>query len=328
MHPIALAANQPANRFYRGGDRIAAFRRTDHAIPFTPEDWVGSTTSLFGHNELGVTRLPDGRSLRDAIHADPVSWLGAEHVAAYGDDAMLLVKLLDAGQRLPVHAHPNDGFARAKLGIAHGKAEAWYILEPGTVFLGLTRAISLEILRKIVDTQDVARLISLLNPVHVEPGDSVFIPAGTLHAIDEGVLLIEVQQPTDLSILLEWDGFDIDGRIHGHLGLGFDTALGAVDRDATEADSLSSLVGRRGTRGAPSVLPPVADRYFRLELLSGAADIEPGFAIVTVTEGEAILAGVHYAAGSTLLIPHAAGAVPVDGDGQLVVARPPRYDAR
>ncbi|WP_231560250.1 hypothetical protein [Microbacterium hominis] len=39
-----------------------------------------------------------------------------------------LVKLLDAGQRLPVHAHPDDAFAAAHLGRAHGKAEAWYIL--------------------------------------------------------------------------------------------------------------------------------------------------------------------------------------------------------
>ena len=57
----------------------------------------------------------------------------------------------------------------------------------------------------------------------------VLVPAGRLHAIGEGVLLLELQEPEDLSILLEWGGFALDGERDGHLGLGFDLALSAVD---------------------------------------------------------------------------------------------------
>jgi mannose-6-phosphate isomerase len=82
-----------------------------------------------------MTRLDDGRLLSDAITNEPLTWLGEDHVARYGDDVMLLVKLLDAGQRLPVHAHPDGDFAASHVAAAHGKAEAWYILSPGTVYL-------------------------------------------------------------------------------------------------------------------------------------------------------------------------------------------------
>lgn len=331
MQPIALAANQPADRFYRGGERIAAFRRAGGADAFTPEDWIGSTTSLFGQHPLGLSRLPDGRTLREAIEADPIAWLGAEHVTAYGSDPMLLVKLLDAGQRLPVHAHPDDTFARAMLGSAHGKAEAWYILEPGAVFLGLRHEVERSTLARLVETQDVAQLTSLLNRVEVQPGDSVFVPAGALHAIDEGVLLLEVQQPSDLSILLEWDGFEIDGRTHGHLGLGFDSALDAVDRSAMEITELESLTLRHRPSApgdAVSVLPPSADPFFRLERHVAPSETGPGFAIMVITSGEVNAAGTAYPAGSTLLLPYGAGAVRFDGNGEFLVARPPRHDAR
>ena len=54
----------------------------------------------------------------------------------FGADPRLLVKLLDAGQRLPVHAHPHASFAAVHLGTAHGKAGAWYIVEGGEIYLG------------------------------------------------------------------------------------------------------------------------------------------------------------------------------------------------
>ena len=125
MKPILLPANQPPARFYKGGARIAEFRGGGEPQPNTPEDWVGSTTSVRGHAPVGMTRLDDGRLLADAIASDPREWLGPEHVARYGDDCMLLVKLLDAGQRLPVHAHPDGEFAQTHVSTLHGKAEAW-----------------------------------------------------------------------------------------------------------------------------------------------------------------------------------------------------------
>jgi mannose-6-phosphate isomerase len=320
---VRVASNRPPERFYRGGARIAAFRGEAPAADREPEDWIGSTTTIFGEALLGLTRLPDGRLLRDAIEADPVTWLGPAHVARWGSDLRLLVKLLDAGQRLPVHAHPDDDFAARHLGHAHGKAEAWYILEGGTVHVGLTRAVAADELAALVAAQDVATLLGLLHAVEVGPGDVVWVPPGELHAIGAGVLLLELQQPEDLSILLEWQGFEIDGARAGHLGLGFDLALQAVNRSSRSVDEMRGLV--RPAPPAGSVFPADADPYFRLERqpVKGSAEVADGFAILVVTEGDLAVGGLAAARGSTLLLPAAEGAVTVQGMGELLIARPP-----
>lgn len=320
---VRLPSNRPPARFYRGGSRITRFRGEPPAAEYEPEDWIGSTTTIFGEQLLGLTRLPDGRLLRDAIEAEPVQWLGADHVARWGSDLRLLVKLLDAGQRLPVHAHPDDDFAARHLGHAHGKAEAWYILSGGTVHVGLTRDVDANDLAALVADQDVAALLGLLHEVTVSPGDVVWVPPGELHAIGAGVLLLELQQPEDLSILLEWQGFAIDGTRAGHLGLGFDTALRAVSRTARSIDELSGLVSPAPNSG--SVFPAAADPYFRLERASvdGEADLAPGFAILVVTRGALEIGDEAVPQGSTLLLPASDGTVTVRGTGELLVARPP-----
>ncbi|MFP3589921.1 hypothetical protein SCB29_40900, partial [Paraburkholderia sp. SIMBA_055] len=74
-------------------------------------------------------------------------WLGAEHVAAFGDDTALLVKILHTGERLFNHAHPDAGFAEAHLGVGRGKTEAWIITDTGDggtadVWLGWNRDVT------------------------------------------------------------------------------------------------------------------------------------------------------------------------------------------
>ncbi|WP_261987827.1 hypothetical protein [Microbacterium sp. 4-7] len=76
MNPILLPSNRPAERFYRGGARISAFRGEASDAPREPEDWIGSTTTVNGEPLLGLTTLPDGRVLRDVIEHDPTAWLG------------------------------------------------------------------------------------------------------------------------------------------------------------------------------------------------------------------------------------------------------------
>jgi hypothetical protein len=111
-----------------------------------------------------------------------------------------------------------------------GKTEAWVVA--GTegpdpvVHLGFREAMDPRRLTELVAAQQVEPLLASLNTVPVAAGDTVLVPAGLPHAIGQGVLLVELQEPTDLSVLLEWEGFAIDGRAQGHLGLGFELALG------------------------------------------------------------------------------------------------------
>jgi mannose-6-phosphate isomerase len=328
LTPIVLAANQPPDRFYSGGQRIAEFR----GVPWTggnlPEDWVAATTSLFGETSLGLSVLPDGRLLSDAVTADPEAWLGPEHVARFGADTKLLTKLLDAGQRLPVHIHPDTAFAAEHLQHAHGKTEAWVILRGGTVHLGFRQELSRESLRRLVRDQDVESLLAAMHRIEVAPGDAVLVPAGLPHAIGEGVFLVEVQEPEDLSILMEWRGFAIDGERDGHLGLGFDLALEAADLTSWSADRVGSLVEH--SRGTGPVLPAAAAEFFRVDRIGGGHHLEAGFGVLVVTAGQGQLratgggTGTTAAAGQTFLVPFAAGTVLLEGDVDALWCRPPQ----
>ncbi|MBX3560585.1 MAG: class I mannose-6-phosphate isomerase [Sphingomonas sp.] len=117
------------------------------------------------------------------------------------DDAQLLVKYLFTSERLSIQVHPDDAAARAR-GLAHGKDEAWYILdaEPGAVIgLGLTETIPPEALRTAARDGSIEGLIDW-RPA--KAGDLFWSPAGTIHAIGGGLSLIEVQQNLDLTYRL------------------------------------------------------------------------------------------------------------------------------
>lgn len=326
MRPIPLPANQPADRFYAGGRRIVEFRGSGRLASHEPEDWVASSTAVHGHAPDGLTVLPDDGLLRDAIAADPVAWLGAEHVAAFGADPALLVKLLDAGQRLPVHAHPDVPFAARHLGLAHGKTEAWVMLEPATVHLGFARDVGLDELAGWVRTQASDAMLGAMHAIDLAAGDAVLVPAGLPHAIGEGAFVVELQEPTDLSILLEWTGFEIDGSTAGHLGLGFDVALGAVDRRGWSREEIARLRG--ATAADDGDLLPGAAAFFRVERWSGTRTLDPGFAVLVVVDGEGrLVAGADtlpLRRGQTVVVPAAAGPVTVEGDDvRVLVCRPP-----
>jgi mannose-6-phosphate isomerase len=315
MKPLRLPPNQ-LHRFYLGGPRIAALRGTSLEDDHTPEEWVGSANTSFGETEEGLSRLEDGTFVRDAINDDPEAFLGAEHVARYGTDPALLVKLLDAGERLPVHYHPGTAFAREHLSSNHGKTEAWLIVEadPGAeVRVGFKAEPDPETLAGWLRTQDSEAMLDALHPLSVKAGDAVFVPAGTAHAIGAGILMVELQEPTDFSILLEHDPFGVTDEAGATLGLGWEKAIQALDRRAADAPERT--------------LPAAAAAYFRAEHVSAPATLDPGFSILVVLDGSGAVGGVEVSRGDTVLVPHAAGAAQLEGSVEALRCRPPAPDA-
>jgi mannose-6-phosphate isomerase len=310
MTVLSLPANQPET-FYRGAGRIAAFRAAA-GLPDRPEDWVASTTSRFGLAPSGLTVLPDGRVLAEAVAADPAWWLGPGR----GTEPQILVKLLDAGQRLPLHVHPDRRFANAHLASPYGKTEAWVIVsaEPDAyVHLGFHRDVSPEELAGWVKKQQSGEMLAATNKIPIHPGDAVLCPAGVPHAIGPGVLLVEVQEPTDFSVMLEYESFGLDG---GHLGLGYDLALECVDRSTWTRERIAEL------RGGDRLLPAAADPFFSVDRLRPQDRLEAAFAVVVVTAGAGTLTGEHdqisVRRGETLLVPFAAGPLVLSGDVEAV----------
>jgi mannose-6-phosphate isomerase len=111
-------------------------------------------------------------------------------------DPSLLLKLLFTSQPLSIQVHPDDAYAQS-IGLACGKTEAWYILSaaPGArVVLGLKKKLATRQLREAVNDGSIAGLVAWRT---VLPGDVLFVPAGTIHAIGAGLVIAEIQQRSD-----------------------------------------------------------------------------------------------------------------------------------
>jgi mannose-6-phosphate isomerase len=287
-------------RFYRGGLLIDRMRGEDGADTDFPEDWVGSVTQASnpGRDEplAGLSQLDDGSLLRDAIAADPDGWLGAD--AARGSTGVL-VKLLDAAERLPVHFHPDRAFAGEHFGSAFGKTEAWIVLatreEQSEVWIGMREHIDRETYRGWIDRQDRERLLNSLHRVPVRAGDVIFVPAGTPHAIGAGALIAELQEPTDFSIVCEWEGYPIAAE-DSHLGLGWDVAIEALALEPQEP-----VLG----------LPDAARAFFWADELAEPAG---RFAVWIVLDGSGAIAGQAARRGDCFAVPAAADRIEVEGD--------------
>jgi mannose-6-phosphate isomerase len=338
MRPVLLPPNQFPH-FYLGGRRIERLRGLSPRAENMPEDWVASATTRFGEPLQGLSVLPDGRLLKAAVAEDPLSWLGPEHVAAFGAEVDLLVKLLDAGQRLVVHVHPDRRFAAEHLGCVHGKTEAWIVVETeeplAEVYLGFRHPVAEQVVRQWVDDQDVEPMLAALNVIPVRAGDAILVPAGLPHAIGEGVLIVELQEPTDFSVLMEWKGFDLDGVADGHLNLGFDLALRCLDRGAWSQEQLQQLRGPADDGAIPRqrLLPSQADPFFRAERLRDGAALEASFGVLVATRGSGLLhtqtgGDVRVKRGDTLVVPFASGTASVEGDVELIRCLPPEPEGR
>ena len=151
-----------------------------------------------------------GSTLQELLRDSNEAILGRH---AGRDQFPLLIKFLDASDRLSVQVHPNDTQAKAYDPTENGKTEAWVIVhaEPGSlVYAGLKKDVTEATMRSAIDA---GKLEECLHSFEVSPGDCVFIPAGTVHAIGEGILLAEVQQSSDMTFrLFDWDRVGADGK--------------------------------------------------------------------------------------------------------------------
>lgn len=125
----------------------------------------------------------------------------------------LLIKFLDAHDRLSVQVHPDDAKAKRYDPRENGKTEAWVIVsaEPGSrIYAGLRPGVDAAALRAAIENVTVEEC---LHSTEVKPGECYFIPAGTVHALAEGIVLAEVQQSSDLTFrLYDWGRMGTDGK--------------------------------------------------------------------------------------------------------------------
>lgn len=151
-----------------------------------------------------------GKTLEDLVAKHNTDLLG-KHAGL--DRFPLLVKWIDAHDRLSVQVHPNDEQAAVMVPGERGKTEAWLVLstEPGSrIYAGLKPGVRKPELEGAIAGN---RIVDCLHHFEPKPGDCVFIPAGTVHALGAGILLYEVQQTSDVTFrLFDWDRSDHTGK--------------------------------------------------------------------------------------------------------------------
>ena len=187
MYPLLLEA--PLKDYLWGGDRL----KTEYGFEGTTEK-IAEAWVLACRND-GQSVVKNG-SLKGKTLLEAINFFGDGCLGANCDRFTyfpLLIKLIDAKQKLSVQVHPEDDYALKTEG-EYGKTEMWYVVDavPGAKLIyGFTGEIGKdEFERRIKDNT----LDDVMNYVPVKKGDVFFIPAGTLHAIGEGILIAEVQQ--------------------------------------------------------------------------------------------------------------------------------------
>ena len=188
-----------------GGSRL----RTDFGIKSDleplAEAWV-----LSCHPD-GPSYLPDGTTLAAYIAAHP-GCLGTD--CDRFEQFPILTKFIDAKQNLSVQVHPSNEYALEKEH-QYGKTEMWYVLDcvPGAyLYYGFTHEISKEEFAERIKNNT---LTEVLNAVPVHKGDCFFIPSGTLHAICQGIVVVEVQQNSNVTYrVYDYGRVGADGKQH------------------------------------------------------------------------------------------------------------------
>lgn len=176
---------------------------------------IGESWEISDHphgKSVVANGLERGRTLSALIHQYRDSLVGNRVFAQYGTNFPLLVKYIDAEDKLSVQVHPDDGYALSHEGES-GKTEMWYVLhaDPGACLIaGLEPNVTASVFRQALEQGDPA---SLLHHLPVQSGDSIFIPAGRIHAIMPGLVILEIQQNSDTTYrLYDWGRKGLNGQ--------------------------------------------------------------------------------------------------------------------
>lgn len=276
-------------------------------FPEAPDQIIGEAWFTAASN-----RVPTGNTLEEILSRQP-ELLGTGGDPTRPGFCPLLVKLLFTSSRLSVQVHPKDDYA-ALHHQSLGKTEAWIVIDakPGAdVALGFKEELTPERFR---DSAVSGEIEALLDWRAVEPGDVIFVPAGTVHAIGAGLTICEIQQNSDITYRIYDYGRPRELHLeHGCAVSDLGPYIHKIDRKQIEA-------GR-------SVL--VESNYFHIERLHHNVDRIvlggdlPHYALLIPVAGNGHISGEPFARGQVWFVPAGSPCVElVSGDGEWLLSYP------
>ncbi len=264
-----------------------------------------------------------GKTLSEVIEAEGKEVLGTNNRDIR--DFPVLIKIIDARDKLSVQVHPDDDYAY-KYENENGKTEAWYVLkcdEGASLIYGVNHDMEREEFAAAIEK---GTLLDDVNVVPVKPGDVVFIPSGMLHAIGEGILLAEVQQSSNSTYrVFDYMRRDKNGNLRE---LHVKKAVDVMNLSVTDVNF--SAEGSPEKTGDALKTYLTGCQYFkmtRVELDGAYTDTadETSFVSLLVLDGEGKITSadgeIALKKGSSIFIPAAKGEYTVSGKLEILETR-------
>jgi mannose-6-phosphate isomerase len=271
-----------------------------------PRKRIGESWEISDRDDVQsvISNGPDkGKTLRQQIEAHGAQLLGTNvgragsPSAPSGSDSAassasstrfpLLVKLLDARERLSLQVHPPAAVAAKFKGEA--KAEMWYILEADQdahLIAGFRRGMNAaDFMRSLEGAKDSKSIADYVYRFQVLAGDTFFVPSGRIHAIDAGVVLVEIQQNSDTTYrVYDWGRVGLDGKPRQ---LHIKESLVCIDFKDYEPKKQRPIIERKGVNGLWRLVECEYFHVHRLDLTNAWPDRTDGstFHILTCISG-------------------------------------------
>jgi mannose-6-phosphate isomerase len=173
------------------------------------ESW--EISGLLGEESVVTNGFLADNNLNELMEIYLTDLVGEKNYDKYGLGFPLLIKFIDAQTNLSVQVHPDDTLAQELYG-QNGKTEMWHVIqadEGAGLYIGFNQKVTEN---QYLNAVEEGTLESLLKFHPVKAGDTFMIPAGTVHAIGKGVLLAEIQQPSDITFrIFDWNRVDENG---------------------------------------------------------------------------------------------------------------------
>ena len=207
-----------------GGNRLKNYGFNYDPLPNCGELWALSGVK---DNESIVTNgFLASNTLNEVLEIYMGELVGERNYERFGNEFPILIKIIDANDKLSIQVHPDDALARQR-GMENGKTEMWYIIqaEEGSELIdGFASQVTPEEYQQFLA---MGKLESILHVEYPQQGDVFFIPAGRVHALGKGILLAEIQQTSDITYrIYDYNRRDANGQLRE---LHTDEALAAID---------------------------------------------------------------------------------------------------
>lgn len=302
-----------------GGERIAALKGVQPPFPNLGESW--EVSAIEGRESVVADGPFKGQPISALAEAFGTDFTGTDVNPT--QPFPLLVKFIDAHSDLSLQVHPTDDVARMRHSVP-GKTEMWYILEAkegAAIYNGLQAHVSRD---HFVNSLESNTVMDAVSTYQSAPGQFYFLPAGTLHAIGAGNVVVEVQQTSDVTYrVYDYDRRDVNGELRP---LHIEQALDAIEFNR------SILPTPTGTVFNGSQFGVVDCPYFKVDYLDITDNTpqtinhtERSFSIVVCLDGEITLTWdggeASVAKGHTVLVPAVLKNVRACGSCKALVIR-------